>query len=222
MYGIGHGYLFSVPKYFQEVSSLHIHFSFAVFVKLSSSCHWALAAYSTCSYSFWDGEFFDDQELPYKPDTVTSDNRYLGNFTHYSVFEMLLRCAFVLVYLLLLQLRILPFLPFKLHLVIWIYEADESQEEEIVQTNSIPKSYPTDGQILGSPSSLTSLLMSDHVCTLLLGLVHFATFLFQDFFPSSKKSLSLHLTQTIPWSDTLIVVTTDVSCNQWNCVINLV
>lgn len=73
MYGIGHGYLFSVPKYFQEVSSLHIHFSFAVFVKLSSSCHWALAAYSTCSYSFWDDEFFDDQELPYKPDTVTSD-----------------------------------------------------------------------------------------------------------------------------------------------------
>lgn len=75
-------------------------------------------------------------------------------------------------------------------------------------------SYPTDGQILGSPSSLRNLLVFDHVYALLFGLVHFATFPVLRFFCSSKKTLSLHLTQTIPWSDTLIVITTDVSFSQ--------
>lgn len=178
---------------FRRSQAIHIHFSFAVFVKLSSSCHGAPPAYSTNSCSFRDDEVLTTKNCPTSLIQLPQITGISGNFTHYSLFEMLLRCALVLVYFTLpplcccLQLRILPFLPFKLHLVIWNYEVDESQEEEIVQTNSIPKAYPTDGQILGSPSSLTSLLMSDHVYTLLLGLVHFATFLVQDFFLDPKK-----------------------------------
>lgn len=82
-----------------------------------------------------------------------------------------------------------PPLHFKLHQVTWIYEIDESEEEEIVQTNSIPISYSIDGQILGSSSSLMNLLVSNHVYPLLFGLVH-CNFFVQDFFLVPKNSLT--------------------------------